>query len=84
MKRSSLAGFLPFYLLFLQVTGEKENNIHEVNQAEEKTLLFLQVCFFFMHNAVEHIKTGCWLQHMPYKPWYICSQRDVVEQSCKD
>lgn len=37
-----------------------------------------------MRNAVEHIKMGCWLEHMPYKPWYICSQRDVVEKSYKD
>ena len=49
-KRSSLTGFLPFYLLFLQVTYEKENNIHEINQAEDKTL-FLQVSFFFFFYA---------------------------------
>lgn len=82
-KRSSPTGFLPFCLLFLQGTYEKENNIHKINQAEDKIQLFLHA-FFFTYSAVEHINMGRWLEQMLYKPRDICSQRDVVEKSFED
>lgn len=53
-KKSSLTGFLPFYLLFLQITYEKENNILEINEAEDKTILFLQGFFFYTQCCRTH------------------------------